>query len=139
MQTRKSPGIDDLPIEFYKSQYELIKTDLLQHYNSIVFLNENPIPSMNQAIIILIPKNDKKELFKNWRPISLLYVDYKLLTSIISNRLKITLEYTISKEQTFVVYLTDPSFLISLHHSIIKNIKTYIVSVDHKKDFEKVD
>ena len=69
MENGKSPRIDGLLIEFYKPQYEIIKNDLLQHYNFILFQNENLTPSMNQAIITLIPKNDKKELLKNWRPI----------------------------------------------------------------------
>lgn len=42
MENGKSPGIDGLPIEFYKSQYELIKNDLLQLYSSIFFLNRKP-------------------------------------------------------------------------------------------------
>ena len=56
--------------------------------------------SMNQAIITLLPKNDKKENLNNWRPISLLCSDYKILTKILSKRLKPTLEPTISIEQT---------------------------------------
>ena len=92
MENDISPGIDGLPIEFYKSQYEIIKNDLLQIYNSILFLNENLPPSMTQAIITLLPKNDKKELLKNWRPISLLSVDYKILIKIISNGLKTALD-----------------------------------------------
>ena len=74
MENGKSPRIDSLLIEFYKPQCEIIKNDLLQHYNFILFRNENLTPSMNQAIITLIPKNDKKELLKNWRPIFLLCV-----------------------------------------------------------------
>ena len=61
MENDKSPGIDKLPIEFYKSQYEIIKNDLLQIYNSVLFLNKNLSPSMTQVIITLLPKNDKKE------------------------------------------------------------------------------
>ena len=55
---------------------------------------------MNQADIILLPKNDKKENLKNWRSISLLCSDYKILTKTLSKRLKPTLEHTISIEQT---------------------------------------
>ena len=90
LENGKSPGIDGIPIEFYKSYYEYIKNDLLQLYNSIL------TTSMNQAIITLLPKNDKKENLKNWRPISLLCCDYKILTTILSNRLKPTLQHDIS-------------------------------------------
>ena len=61
MENEKSPGIDKLPIEFYKSRNEVIKNDLLQIYNSVLFLNKNLPPSMTQVIITLLPKNDKKE------------------------------------------------------------------------------
>ena len=100
MENGKSPGIDGLAIEFYKSLFDLIKSYLLQLYSSILFQDENLIPSMTKAIINLIPKNDKKEHLRNWRPISLLCSNYKILTKILSNRLKTTLEHTISKEQT---------------------------------------
>ena len=60
MENGKSPGIDGLPIESYKSFYELFKNDLLQLYNSILFKNDNLTLSMTKAIINLIPKNDQK-------------------------------------------------------------------------------
>lgn len=65
MENAKSPGIDGLPIEFYKTQYELIKNDLLQLYNSILFRNESIPTSMTRAIVTLIPKTDTKKLWKN--------------------------------------------------------------------------
>ena len=44
---------------------------------------------MNQAIITLIPKKGNLNSIKYWRPIiSLLCVDYKILTKILANRLK---------------------------------------------------
>ena len=55
---------------------------------------------MNQAITNLLPKNDEKELLKDWRLIFLLYADYKILTKIVSNRFKPTQGISISKEQT---------------------------------------
>ena len=67
--------------------------------NSILLGNDNLTTSMNQATITLLPKNDKKN-FKNWRPISLLRSNYKILTKILSNRLKTALEHSISIEET---------------------------------------
>ena len=37
---------------------------------------------MKKAIVTLIPKNDETTQLKNWRPISLLCVDYKILAKI---------------------------------------------------------
>ena len=137
MENAKSPAINDLPIEFYKSQYDLIKNDLLQLYISIRFQNENLTPSMTKAIISLIPKKDKKEHLKNWRPISLLCADYKILTKILSNRLKTTLEHTISKEQ--ICGIPNRSIFSNLFtirnitaHSTIKNKSIYSVCEPRK-------
>ena len=143
MENGKSPGINALPIEFYKSFYELIKTDLLHLYNSILFKDNDLTPSITKAIINLIPKNNAKEHLKNWRPISLLCSDYKILTKIISNRLKATLSRTIFKEQTCGIpgrTIFSKLFLVReiLTRSSTKKIKSYIMSVDQEKGFGKV-
>ena len=141
LENGKSPGIDGIPIEFYKSYYEYIKNDLLQLYNSILFRNNNLTTSMNQAIITLLPKNDKKENLKNWRPISQLCSDYKNLTKILSNRLKPTLEDTISIEQTcgipnrsiFSNRKNNRNLREIINHSSTKNINSFIISIDQEK------
>ena len=55
---------------------------------------------MHQAIITLIPKKRDLNKLKYWRTISLLCFYYKILTKILSNRLKIILPQIISEEQT---------------------------------------
>ena len=46
-------------------------------------------PTPKECIIICIPKGDKpKEYLKNWRPISLLNIVYKIATSYIAERMK---------------------------------------------------
>ena len=60
MENTNSPGINGLPIEFYKTQFELIKHDLLDLFNSILFRNEKISTSMTRAIITLLPKNAEK-------------------------------------------------------------------------------
>ena len=99
MQNEKSPGIDGIPVEFYKTFYETLENDLIQLYNNILFLEKNITNTMKQAVITLIPKGNLSKL-KYWRPISLLCIDYKILTKILANRLKHILQDIISKEQT---------------------------------------
>ena len=55
---------------------------------------------MQKAIITLIPKKGDLNKLKYWGPISLLCIDYKILTKVLANRLKNVLPEIISKEQT---------------------------------------
>ena len=96
-----------------------------------------------KTFITLLPKNNEIELLKNWRPISLLCVDYKILTKIISNRLKPTLDITISKEQTCGIRnqsIFSSLFTIQelIHHSTKKDIKAYIISINQEKRLTKL-
>ena len=57
-----------------------------------------------QAIIKLIEKKDRdKRYIKNWRPISLLNVDIKILSKALAKRLKEVLPCLISEQQTAYV------------------------------------
>ena len=100
MQNDKSPGIDGIPVEFYKTFYKTLENDLIQLYNNILFLEKNITNTMKQAIITLIPKKGDSNKLKYWRSISLQCIDYKILTKILANRLKHVLPNIISKEQT---------------------------------------
>ena len=53
-----------------------------------------------QGIITNLPKGNKpRELLKNWRPISLLNVPYKVLSNVLANRLKDVLPCIIHENQ----------------------------------------
>ena len=63
MQNDKSPGIDGIPVEFYKTFYETLENDLIQLYNNILFLEKSITNTMKQAITTLIPrKGDLNQL-----------------------------------------------------------------------------
>ena len=60
--------------------------------------------SQRQGIIKLIEKKDRdKRLIKNWRPISLLNVDLKIISKALSEKLKKVLPDSISSQQTAYV------------------------------------
>ena len=57
--------------------------------------------TQKEGVIICIPKGDKsKDLIKNWRPVSLLNVVYKLGSACIAKHLKSVLPSLISEDQT---------------------------------------
>ncbi len=59
------------------------------------------ITTMKQGVISLIPKPDKDNLLiENWRPITLLTIDYKILASVYAARLKICLPHIVAETQS---------------------------------------
>ena len=57
--------------------------------------------TMKQGIISLIPKPDKDILLiDNWRPITLLTIDYKILSLAFANRLKTGLDNIVAETQS---------------------------------------
>ena len=105
LKNGKSPGSDGFTSDFYKFFWPLIKNTV---FESLLYSYNNGKLSIDQrrGIINLIPKKDKDPRFlKNWRPISLLNTDYKIITKTLANRIKKVLPTVINPDQ--VAYLKD--------------------------------
>ena len=92
---------------------------------------------------LVFKKSDQKNL-KNWRPISLLNVDYKICSKALSSRLSLVLEKIISPDQTFSL----PGRSISSNLVMLRDMLDYIertnepgilISLDQEKAFDRVD
>jgi hypothetical protein len=97
MGKNKSPGPDGIPIEAFIGSDTICDT-LLKLYNDILSQQTTSIEFVKGQIILLYKKNDPTEL-KNYRPISLLDSDYKLLIKIISSRFSEIMTTKINKDQ----------------------------------------
>jgi hypothetical protein len=60
-------------------------------------------PSLNSTNITLIPKGDTQTSMKNWRPIALCNVLYKIVAKVLANRLMVVLSKCISENQSAFV------------------------------------
>ena len=89
--------------EFYETFWDDLKEvilDSVREAKEIGYLSTSQRP----AIIKLIEKKDRgKRFIKNWRPISLLNVDSKIISKALSEKLKEVLPDLISSQQTAYV------------------------------------
>ena len=88
MQNNKSPGNEVLTKEFFVTFWEVIK-DVFLNSCGTAKLKKELTTSQRQAIIKLIEKKDNdKWIIKNWRPTSLLNVNYKIISKALASGVK---------------------------------------------------
>ena len=85
----KSPGNDGLSAEFYQKLWPIIGKYLIASIET-TFERGYLSTSQTQAVITLIDKGKDRSKLKNWRPISLLNVDYKIISKCLALRVKKT-------------------------------------------------
>ena len=82
MQNDKSPGNSGLTKEFYETFWDELKKIFVISVREAKEIGHLST-SQRQVIIKLIEKKDKgKRFIKNWRPISLLNVDSKIISKL---------------------------------------------------------
>ena len=143
MQPNKSPGEDGLPIEFYRVFWTDIKHLLFNSYKYSLEIGSLSI-TQKRGVISLLPKKNDLALLKNWRPLTLLNVDYKILAKIIATRLKETLLHLIDQDQTGFL---EKRFIGQNIASLIEvidycennDLAAVLISIDFEKAFDKLD
>ena len=143
VKTGKSPGPDGLTYEFYKTFWAHLKHILLKNFNYSLAVGNLSV-SQSRAVITLIHKKGRKELLSNWRPISLLNTDYKILASVLANRLKSVLSSCISSDQNAYLKGRFISNNIRLIDDVISHMHKHkksgaILFLDLEKAFDKVN
>ena len=101
LQKKKSPGPDGIPAEFYQTFWHLIKDIYFEFVNEV---KKTAFPTEKNVSITTLVYKEKGEIFllANYRPIALMNVDIKILTKVLSMRLKIVLPTIIHKTQTAI-------------------------------------
>ena len=144
MKNGKSPGTDGMTVDFFKFFWKDLGHFVIKSLNEGFKMGKMSI-TQREGIIVCIPKGDRpREFLKNWRPISLLNVVYKIGSSCIANRIKTVLPDLISEDQTGFVpgrYIGDN---LRLLYDIIYYLKNenqpgLLVSIDFEKAFDSVD
>ena len=144
MDNNKSPGEDGYPAEFYKVFWVDIKSILVKSYK-YAYENGGLSISQKRGIISLIPKKEKDPIvLKNWRPLSLLNVDYKMLAKTIASRIKTSLNHIVHDNQTGYIknrYIGQniASIYDVIHYTETENIPALLIAIDFEKAFDCLD
>jgi len=143
MAKNKTPGNDGLQVEFYIEFWKELGPLLIKSYN-YSFTNGLLSTSQRQACISLLSKNGKDRLFiDNWRPISLLNVDYKIMSKCIAERIKKVLVKLIDETQTGFIKGRNISdgmraILDIVEETVLSNRDGMIITVDFQKAFDSL-
>lgn len=143
MDGGKAPGIDGLPSEFYRAFWSVLCIDLLEVFEESFAVGSLP-QSCRRAVLTLLPKKGDLQEIKNWRPVSLLCTDYKLLSKVLANRLKKVMDQVVHQTQTYCVPGRSMFDNISLVRDIL-DVSSFLgynaglVSLDQEKAFDRVE
>ncbi len=144
LKNGRTPGSDGFPADFYKFFWIDVKdlvTDSINHALS----NGQLSIEQRRGIITLIPKKMKNRLFlKNWRPISLLNTDYKIIAKLLACRLRKVLPHLIDDDQTGYINGRYIGQNIRIINDIIyfcenENKPGIILTIDYEKAFDSLN
>lgn len=125
MKKGKSPGPDGLTKDVYLTFCKYLGKEMTEIVNNALILTKAPESWKNAKVILVYKEGNNSEL-KNYRPISRLLIDYKILAKIVNANLKEEIKHTLEKTQKGGV----PDRKIDDVH---------IMTIDSKKAFDRVD
>ena len=127
-------------LKFFWKDIKEILSDTFKYY----FNEERLSIDQCRAILSLIPKPNKDlRYLKNWRPISLLNTDYKILAKTLATRLQIVINTIISPDQTGYIkgrYIGQNlrTIIDIIEYTNKENILGLMVFLDFQKAYDTI-
>jgi len=88
MPKNKAPGPDGFPAEFYWDSWSVVKESTVAAIREF-FTTGHLLKKFNTTAITLIPKEIGADVLSKFRPVSCCKTIYKVITRLISKRLKL--------------------------------------------------
>ena len=143
MNANKALGPDGLSVEFYGKFWDQLGPYLCRVLNACYRVGEMCESMKTSNTCVIFKKGDHKNL-KSWRPISLLNVDNKICSKVLSLQLSKVLEFIVDPDQTCSV----PGRRITSNLHVLRDVLDYIdrtnetgilISLDQEKAFDRVN
>jgi len=137
MEKNKAARPDKIPIEFYQTCWDIIKSDIIELFEDF-HTGNLPVSRLNYGVITLLPKVQDAAKIQQFRPICLLNCLYRWITK--------TLTLILEKLADKLILMTQSAFLkgrnimnsvMALHEILHETKRNKEVGVVLKLDFEK--
>lgn len=95
----KAPGLDGFNLMMLQKCWQIIKGDVMQ-FMCEFHTNSKLVLGINSSFVAFLPKNENPSSLSDFRPISLIGSLYKVLSKVLSSRLKVVLPKIIGNSQS---------------------------------------
>lgn len=145
----KAPGPDGFTVEFYQTYWKHIGPMVFQHISQFQSNTSHHLAALpfdwGKTKLIFIPKGKSPSTIKDYRPISLCNVLYRLISKCFANRIRPIMSHIISPNQSAFIptrNIHDNIFLVQeVLHSIFSaqnKIPFQLLKLDMEKAFDRV-
>ena len=139
----KSHGQDGWTVEFFLAFYDILGDGIVEMVEESR-KNGRVSGDLNATFLALIPKSENPRSFREYRPIALCNLVYKIIIKIIANIIKSTLFCCISEEQFGFLegkQIIDAIDIVqeALHSINVKYIKALVLKLNLVKAYDRVD
>lgn len=143
LPANRAPGPDGYTGRFYKSCWEIIKSDLMAAIITLTQGDTGKLWLLNSAYLTLIPKKEEALLPTDFRPISLVHSFAKLVTEILANRLAPKLKELVATNQSAFVQgrcIYDNYMLVQQTIKLLhkRKVPSIFLKLDISKAFDSV-